>query len=353
MGEKATVLVTGAGGIVGEGIIKCLRLANMKEGPVSYAILAADADARAAGLYRADEGFLVPGASAPDYVEALMKVAKDHGVLAIFVGAGEELAPLGSASTRIKSESGAVVVSNTPETIAVGSDKWRTFEFMKRHGLPRAESALPEQSESFAKEFGYPFVVKPREGYGSELFYIVKDAGELDSAMSTIRQRGWRAMLQEYLAEDGEEFTTGVTVGRGTRVMSSIAMRRTLKGGQTYKAFIDDFPKVRKAAEEVAVKLGGEGPINVQARIAKGEPKVFEINPRFSASCPIRAAAGVNEPDILYRNFVLGEKIRTEGYEKLVCLRYWNEIYVPYQEYENARRTGSVKGGNSRIPEYF
>jgi hypothetical protein len=32
--------------------------------------------------------------------------------------------------------------------------------------------------------------------------------------------------------------------------MSSISMRRSLKNGQTYKAFIDEFPVVRKAAEE-------------------------------------------------------------------------------------------------------
>jgi carbamoyl-phosphate synthase large subunit len=353
MGEKATVLVTAAGGIIGEGMMKSLRLANSKGGPVSYKILAADASPQAAGLYRADEGFLIPGASAPDYIDRLVKLAKENGVRAIFVGADEELAAVASASERIKKESGAVAISNEPETIAIGSDKWRTFEFMKLHGLPRAESALPNDRERFVKEFGYPLVVKPREGHGSEGFYAAGGADELDSAIAAIKRRGWRPMLQELLAGDDSEFTTGVTVGRGKKVMSSIAMRRSLKGGQTYKAFIDDFPEVRKAAEEVALRLGGPGPVNVQARMAKGVPKLFEINPRFSASCPLRAAAGVNEPDILYRNFVLGEEVRTNGYEKLVALRYWNEVYLPVGDYERARKTGKVKGSKSWIPDYF
>jgi carbamoyl-phosphate synthase large subunit len=353
MGEKATVLVTAAGGIIGEGIIKSLRLASSKGGHVSYKILAADADPRAAGLYRADEGFLIPGASSPDYIDRLVKVAKGNGVDAIFVGADEELAAVASVSGRIAKESGAVPISNRAETVAVGSDKWRTYEFMKRNGLPCAESAKPEDRERFVKEFHYPIVVKPREGHGSEHFYVARGRTELDRAVAAIRAKGWHPMLQEHLADGDEEFTTGVTVSKDTEVMSSIAMRRVLKSGQTYKAFIDDFPDVRSAAEEVALRLGGSGPINVQARMDKDEPKAFEINPRLSASCPLRAVAGVNEPDILYRNFVLGEAIRREGYERLVCLRYWNEVYVPYVDYERARKTGKVRGSGSWIPGYF
>ena len=313
MGKRATVLVTAVGGIVGQGIMKCLRLANAKKGSISYKILAADADARAAGLYRADEGFLVPGASEAGYVGALVKVAKDNKVSAIFVGAEEELSVVGSASDLIVRKSGAVVISNTPETIAIGSDKWKTYLFMKKHGLPRAESCLPEGKTRFVREFGFPIVVKPREGHGSEQFFVARSNDDIDYAIASITRRGWRPVLQEYLSEDDSEYTTGVTVGRGTKVMSSISMRRTLKGGQTYKAFIEDFPEVRKAAEKVALRLGGAGPINVQARIAKGEPKAFEINPRFSASCAIRAGAGVNEPDIVYRNFVLGEDSQAAG----------------------------------------
>lgn len=352
-GRSATVLVTSGGGIIGEGIIKCLRLASSKRGPVSYKVLVADADPRAAGIYRGDEGFLVPKASVPGFVGALVKVAKENEVEAIFVGADEELAALGSSSDRIFEKSGAAVISNRPETIAIGSDKWKTYEFMKRHGLPRAESGKLEDKERFVKEFGYPIVVKPREGHGSEQFYVVRGEEELDYAVAAIRRRGWRPMLQEHLSEEDSEFTTGVTVGRGTKILSSISMRRTLKGGQTYKAFVDDFPEVRKAAERVALRLRGAGPINVQARMAKGEPKAFEINPRFSASCPIRAAAGINEPDILYRNFVLGESVRVEKYERMLCLRYWNEVYVPYSEYETTMMTGRVRGSGSWVSKDF
>jgi carbamoyl-phosphate synthase large subunit len=80
------------------------------------------------------------------------------------------------------------------------------------------------------------------------------------------------------------------------------------------------------------------GPINIQARLSAGLPKTFEINPRFSASCPIRAVAGVNEPDILVRNWLYGESIKIETYQRLVCLRYLNEVYFPPRSMTGWRR---------------
>jgi carbamoyl-phosphate synthase large subunit len=235
--------------------------------------------------------------------------------------------------------------------LAVARDKWATYEFCRANGLPCAPSSLQEERDGFAKEFGFPLVVKPREGYGSLHFYIANNKEEMADAISAIENAGWRPLVQKYLA--GDEFTTGVTVDRNCRyAMSSISIRRTIKHGQTYKAFIDDYHGVRRSAEDVALKLGACGPVNVQARLEGDLPVVFEINPRFSATCPMRAAAGVNEPDIVFRNTVRGEEIKIDSYERLVCMRYWNEVYVPYALYEKASRGEKIEKG-SFVPDYF
>jgi carbamoyl-phosphate synthase large subunit len=354
MARSFNVLVTSVGGVVGQGIMKCLKLANTKNGQFSYRILAVDASPQAAGLYRSDGGFLIPPVSSPDYAGSMVKICREHQVDAVFVGADEELVPLALAKQRIENESGAVVISNPPDVISLAMDKWKTYEFLEKRNLPCAKSALPEDLESFVKEFHLPIVVKPREGHGSESFYIARDMDEIRHAFSAIRRRGWRPLLQEHLEAEESEFTSGVTVDReGKRVMSSISIRRTLKGGQTYKAFIDDFQDVRRSAEEVAIKLGARGPVNVQARLAGDLVKAFEINPRFSASCPLRAIAGVNEPDLVFRNVRLGEAIRIDDYQRLVCLRFWNELYLPYPEYEDLKNSGSVEKSESFVPGYF
>jgi carbamoyl-phosphate synthase large subunit len=354
-GANANVLVTAAGSVIAEGIIKCLRLASSKgDAPVRYRIVATDASPLAAGLYRGDRGILVPLAAAPEYVDSLIMVARKEGVKAIFVGSDEELGPITESRRKIEEETGAAVIVNPPEVLSAARDKWETFVALRKLGLPHANSALPEGMDSFIRENAFPLVVKPREGHGSIGFQVVRDREAAREAISFIERLGWRPVLQEFLGDGDQEFTSGVVVdARGKDVISSIAMRRTLKGGQTYKAHVDDFKDIRRSAEEIALKLGCRGPLNVQARMVGDQLKVFELNPRISASCPIRAVAGVNEPDILYRNTVLGEEIRISGYQKMACFRYWNEVYVPLQTIEGVMSAGQTDGPNSLVPDYF
>ena len=355
MGSKANVLVTASGGIVSQGIIKSLKLSNMKKDhPVMYEIITTDIDVQAAGLYRGDTGIIVPSTSSSDYIDSIIKICKEQNIRAIFVGSTEELLPIAFAKEKIEKEADTVVLTNTIDVISTAIDKWKTFEFLKKNNLPCAESSLPENQEEFIEKFGFPLVVKPREGHGSLHVYIVNNRDEIIQAIFAIQKAGWHPIIQEYLDGKNMEFTSGVVVDRtGKGVMSSISMRKTLKQGQTYKAFVDDFHDIRKSAEETALKFGCRGSINIQAKMIENTPKIFEINPRFSATCPIRAVAGVNEPDIVFRNFVLGEEIKINAYQKLVCMRYWNEVYLPYATYEKTKNVGKVSNSDSFILNYF
>ena len=354
---KANVLVTATGSIVGQGIIKCLKLANASnDSPVTYRVIGADISAQAAGLYRCDIGILVPSASSSEYVDSIIKVSREQTVHAIYVGSDVELIVLGEAKERIEHETGAKLLTSPIKVLITARDKWKTFEFLNANNLPSAASSLPEDNENFIKEFGYPIVVKPREGYGSKLFFVANNRDEMEYAVSKIQRTGWNPILQEYLNDDEAEFTSGVTVDRfGKYTMSSISIRKIVKSGQTYKAFIDNFESIRRSAEKVALKLGARGAINIQAKIQGNEPKVFEINPRFSATCPIRSAAGINEPDIVFRNSVLDENIKLDAYRRLVCMRYWNEVYVQYATFEKTSNLGRVEddNNNSFIIDYF
>src|SRR5579885_810233 len=255
--KKSNVLVTASGGIVAQGIIKCLNIANkQKKSDLSYKIISTDISAKAPGLYRTDEGILVPSVTAPNYLNFIMKTCIEKKIKAIFIGSDEELLPLTMASQEIERKTGAIVLSNPIDVVSKAGDKWKTFEYLKEKGLPCADSSLPQDQDRFLKEHGFPIVVKPREGHGSLHFYIVCHNRDLESAENVIRNEGWRLLLQEYLKGDDSEFTTGVTISHDGKVMSSIAMSKTLKSGQTYKAFIDSYKGVRRSAEQVAVKIG-------------------------------------------------------------------------------------------------
>jgi carbamoyl-phosphate synthase large subunit len=352
----ANVLVTAVGGIVGEGIVKSLRLANMSElSPVNYKIYGVDMDNRAAGLYRCDYGLIVPSASSPGYLESIKRIISENDIQAVYVGSDIELSILAIAKPDLESNSKAIVITNPPKVIDTARDKWKTFQFLNESNLPSAMSCLPEDKEGFIEKFGFPIVVKPTEGYGSIHFYIVRNHDEMRYALEAIKKHGWHPIIQEYLNETCQEFTSGVTIDKsGKYVMSSISLRKFPKHGQTYKAIVDSFDLIRKSAEKIALKLGTRTAVNIQAKFDGKEPKVFEINPRLSATLPIRAVAGINEPDILYRNSVLGEEIHIQEYKKLLCLRYWNEIYVEPTVYQQMSSQKQIRQhGGSYSVDYF
>jgi carbamoyl-phosphate synthase large subunit len=102
------------------------------------------------------------------------------------------------------------------------SDKWRTFEYLKRDNISRAESPLVEDQDRFIRESGFPLVVKPREGHGSLHVYIAKSHDDIKNAILEIERAGWNPILREYLPAQDQEYTTGVTIDQmGNYAMSS------------------------------------------------------------------------------------------------------------------------------------
>ncbi|HKU50004.1 MAG TPA: ATP-grasp domain-containing protein [Nitrososphaera sp.] len=363
---KANVLVTAAGSIVAQGIIKSLKLANDKNNSshrgdgIHYNIISADMNPMAAGLYRSHSGIIIPPSTSPDYIDAVARACQKMRVDAVFCGSDDELFILANGRRQIHEEAGAEVMVGDDRALSIARDKWKTYEYCIANRLPCAPSCMPEDSDGLVHEYGFPVIVKPRQGYGSLHTYLVSDQAGLNHAISSITRVGWHPIVQKYIPGD-LEFTSGVTIDRTARyVMSSISMRKILKNGQTHKAFIDDYQSVRKSAEEASLKLGTFGAVNVQAKIGKeGEmPQIFEINPRFSATCPMRAVAGINEPDIVFRNSVMGEDIKVSSYDRLFCARYHNEVYVPLRAYEQAVKAQPdsdfiIKDTGSFIADYF
>lgn len=342
--KRANILVTGVGGIVGQGIIKCLNMANGEErSRVKYGIIGADSSSLAAGLYMVKKAFIIPKANDSKYIHTLIDIMKRNKVTALYVGTDPELLIISKNKKIIEEETSSKVLVNPLNVIEKARDKWMTFRFLKENNFPCADSVLPEHLPSFLVCHKFPLVVKPREAFGSVQFNVVNDRVELDYAVSRIEKSGWRPIIQEYLAGEDNEYTTGVLLDtQFGRVISSVSIKKYLKFGQTYKALVDDFIEVRQLSEKISRAIGARGAINIQSKLSDGINKVFEINPRFSATCPMRSVAGINEPDLNYRNTVMGEEIKFDSYRKLVCMRYWDEVYIEKQKYEEIIRTGIV-----------
>jgi len=357
--KKINVIVTSVGGIVAQGIVKSLKYHNKlsKNKEYQYNILGTDIVYDSTGLYRTDEFSIIQKPDSQQFVQNIIDLCNDNYIDLIYIGSDIELNSFSINKKIIEDKTGATIICNPLNVIEICRNKYKTFEFLKENNLNYIPSCLDDEYEEFVKEYGYPLIVKPCEGFGSKLINVVNNIDELRYAISSIKNYGWQPLIQKYLKDDDQEFTTGITIDKsGQNIMSSIVLKKILKHGQTYKAIINEFPEIRAISEITAKKIGGIGAINVQLRIdlEDNKAKIIEINPRFSASCPMRTAAGINEPDIVSRNILLDEHISVTNYKRLLCLRYWNETYIDLQEFEEIKSSpNKTKKIKSYIIDYF
>ena len=131
MKKRANVLVTGVGGIVGQGIIKCLNMANDDErSSLWYGIIGANASPFAAGLFMVKKGVIIPKANDDKYIASLIDIIKGNKVTAVYVGTEPELVIISKNKKFIEEETSAKVLVNPLNVIDIARDKWKTFRFL-------------------------------------------------------------------------------------------------------------------------------------------------------------------------------------------------------------------------------
>jgi carbamoyl-phosphate synthase large subunit len=155
-------------------------------------------------------------------------------------------------------------------------------------------------------------------------------------------------MIQEYI--DAKECTVGVVASKLGRILGSISILREVKTGFSYRMVVTNIKEARTISEELTSKLGYTGPLNVQLFITQGKPVIFEINPRFSGTTPIRSAVGFREVDATLRSFLFGEENQLRFRSNVIVIRYLDEIYASSSALDELQKEGctSKKGWRKR-----
>ncbi|HEV2080927.1 MAG TPA: ATP-grasp domain-containing protein [Brevundimonas sp.] len=317
-----TVLVTGAGALLGQGIIRALQASTL-----DVRIVTADPSPLSAGLYWGDRGHLILPAADPDYLDRLSEVMDLERPDVVMVGTDVELMVLATHRAELEARHGTHILVSDPRVVGIADDKYRTFEFFRDAGGAPPASALPENAdelEAVIEAVGFPLIVKPRMGARSIGVSRVNDRSELAAALAG--REG--LVVQECVGTDATEYTAGVIVFDG-KADAAIVMRRDLRDGNTYRAFVDLDPGLHEAVLAFGEQLKPYGPANFQFRLdAAGRPRVFEINGRFSGTTPLRALAGFNEVEMCVRRILDGTPVTQPKLGPLTILRHWSETVV-------------------------
>ncbi len=326
------ILVTGVGGGVGQSVLKSL------EG-TEYGVVGVDSEELAAGLYAVTKAFKGYRAQDPRFIDRLLEICLREECGLIFAGLDVELQPLSEHAARFNSK-GIVPVVSSAEVVRICDDKLATNTFLKAYGFPVPET----QRLSEVTAFDRPVVLKPqRGGARSRNTYVARSSKELSIYRQLVDPDN--CIVQEHI--EGDEYTCGTVTLEGECV-GVIVMRRILRDGDTYKAFVESHPAVESLVRAIVGALKPFGACNIQLRVKNGEPFVFEINARCSGTTAARALAGFNEPKMI-ADYLLNHIAPAYAIREIGILRYWQEMVVSYDRIQQLREAGSLLGDGTRL----
>jgi carbamoyl-phosphate synthase large subunit len=276
-------------------------------------------------------------------VDAIRRlIAREH-IDVVLPGTEAEIRTLASHQTQLD----CTLIVNPEELIHLSSNKGRLAQWLSQNGFHTPRTVQGHDWQLLVREKGFPLVAKPAENTGGSRFVeILNSDAEVEHYLGVCPDPSG-TLFQEYVGDSEGEYTVGVAVSHTGQIIDSIALRRKLAGlslgvnrtieGRQYalstgysQGFITKHHRVQAVCEELAVKLGARGPLNIQCRLVGNDVYVFEVHPRFSGTTSIRAAVGFNEPDILIKDYLFQAPVRRVNYQTdMVAIRAFSNLLVP------------------------
>lgn len=252
-------------------------------------IVAVDIDPLAPALQEADCPYIVPRLSDPAYIPTLCQICRKEQVHLIFPLIDPDILVLAHHRQELES-TGARVVVASEEAISIGADKWLTYQFFKKIGVPTPLTWLPEQISEIQLE--YPLFIKPRFGSASKNTYKIHNEKELRFFLEYVPE----PIVQEYLP--GPEITSDIYCDfDGGNILAVVSRQRIeVRWGEVAKGKTVYNPDIVQYCIIIAKELKAIGPLNVQCIMREGQPYFTEINLRFGGGAPLGFAAGVHAP---------------------------------------------------------
>ena len=319
--EQPVVLISSAGRRV-----ELLRAFREKVRDQGGRVLGVDITPYSPAFQDADEAFIVPRCTTPEFVPALLDICRTHGVDLVIPTLDPEL-PVYAAARDEFAAIGTTVAISRPDVAAIGGDKQQTHDWLVANGFPTVQQGTLDDVEADPGAWAFPLIVKPRFGSASIGVGIVRDHDELARAASQ------PDALVQTLAP-GVEHTIDLLADRDGRCLAAIPRRRLeVRAGEVSKAVTVRDPALIELAEKLCAALPGPyGALNVQvfAGDEPGQLAVIEMNARFGGGYPLSYAAGADFPLALVQDALgLPRTAPLEGWQDgLVMLRYDAAVFV-------------------------
>ncbi len=294
------ILISGASGIVGYGVLRSLKKADSSLHLIGTTIYE---DSVAQGF--SDIFEQAPLTTDAGYLDWLLKIIRKHRVDLLIPGIEADMYKWVNYIPEIEREN-ALVLLNNIELILLCKDKWMFYEHLRYLDLPYTIlTTINSNFDELVKNLGLPFLLKPRRGFGSKGIVIIPDE---NLYLKYAQDVGPVLIAQQIVGNVQEEYTTSAFCdGHGGYYCYMTLKRRLSKDGFTEKAEVVHLEEIQQALTSLCSIFKPIGPTNFQFRKHNGVLKLLEINPRISSATSIRSAFGYNESIMAVDFFLNGE----------------------------------------------
>jgi carbamoyl-phosphate synthase large subunit len=288
-----TILVSGASGIVGYGILN-----SLKQSDEEYRLIGTTIHERSVAPIFCNIFELAPKTSDSDYLDWLLNIIEKYQVNMIIPGIEADMF-FWNNHRDILEKTGVFPLLNNSELINLCSNK---LNFYEKLVLYDTKYAIPTFSSIDLNILKMPFLLKPIRGYASKGIVKITDIETLDKYKDRL---GTVYMAQPIIGTDEEEYSVSAFFDINSKLIDMLSLRRKLSiDGFTQNAEVVFEEQFKEAILDISKIFIPVGPTNFQFRLTKDSIKLLEINPRISSATSIRTAFGYNESKMSIEYFL-------------------------------------------------
>lgn len=276
----------------------------------------------APAAYVSDGCFEVLRVTDENYISQLLDICKKNEIGMIVPTIDTELLVL-AENKKLFNDNDIIVCVSDLDFIKVCRDKRNTGDFLEKHNI-RVPKAVDKYNPTF------PLFAKPYDGSLSTNLHYIKNAEELTQDILDDP----KLLFMEYIdKETYKEYTIDMYYGTDNCVKCIVPRERIkirageINKGRTVKCPLMDYIKERLDKIEGCI-----GCICIQVFFNPLTEDVvgIEINPRFGGGYPQSYAAGGNNPEMLIKEYFLGEKIAyiDDWKDNMLMLRFDDAVYA-------------------------
>ena len=264
-------------------------------------IIATDIQSIAPALYAADKHYLTPRIDDPNYIDTILKIAKENNVKAITTLIDPEIELLAKNREKFE-EQGILVLAPSKETAAYCFDKYEMFRYLKQNNIRTVLTydTLEHFKEGYNNnEISFPVFIKPRTGSGSVGIHKCATMTELENYFS---ENKFNYIIQEFM--DCEDCDADVYIDyynhQPVAAFSKKKLETKIGGASKTLSFKDQ--KLFHFIEEICKVLTFNGPVDMDFWYKDGQYFLSEVNPRFGGAYLHAYGAGVDFFKLIQNN---------------------------------------------------